>query len=77
MQVKVTVTLKNGVLDPEGKAILSALDHLGFEEANEVRQGKVFILDIADGTAEDRIKDMCEKLLANPVIEDYEIEMPN
>ena len=77
MQVKVTVTLKNGVLDPEGKAILNALDHLGFEEANEVRQGKVILLDINDGTPEDRIKDMCDKLLANPVIEDYEIEIPN
>lgn len=67
--------LKQGVLDPQGKAIGRALSGLGFEEVGEVRQGKVIELEVADGTDEKRIKDMCEKLLANPVIEDYKIEI--
>lgn len=76
MQVKVIVTLKNGVLDPEGKAIQHTLNDLGFAETNEVRQGKIITLELEDGTTEDRVRQMCEKLLANPVIEDYQIEMP-
>lgn len=75
MKVKVTVTLKEGVLDPEGKAIQKTLSHLGFDETKEVRQGKVISLEVEDGTSEKRIKEMCDKLLANPVIEDYDIEM--
>lgn len=75
MKVKVTIMLKNGVLDPEGKAIHHTLGDLGFHEAQDVRQGKVIFLDVADGTSEDRVAQMCDKLLANPVIEDYEIDM--
>lgn len=67
--------LKSGVLDPQGKAIGSALHGLGFEEVGAVRQGKVIELEVADGTAEGRIAQMCERLLANPVIEDYRIEL--
>lgn len=76
MQIKVIVTLKHGVLDPEGKAIQHTLKDLGFDETRDVRQGKIITLDVEDGTSEDRVKQMCEKLLANPVIEDYKIEMP-
>ncbi len=75
MKATVKVMLKNGVLDPQGKAIGHALDGLGFDGVNEVRQGKIIELDLADGTSENSIKDMCDKLLANPVIEDYEILM--
>lgn len=67
--------LKNGVLDPQGKAIEHALHGLGFEDVGTVRQGKIIELEVADGTDQARIKEMCEKLLANPVIEDYQIEM--
>lgn len=75
MKATVHITLKTGVLDPQGKAIGHALGSLGFEGVGEVRQGKVIELDLADGTDEAQVKDMCEKLLANPVIEDYKIEM--
>lgn len=71
-----TVTLKNGVLDPQGKAIEGALGSLGFEGVGQVRQGKVFDLEL-DGAdkakAETELKAMCEKLLANTVIENYTI----
>lgn len=76
IKARVTVTLKNGVLDPQGKAIEGALGSLGFEGVGQVRQGKVFDLEI-DATdrakAEADIKAMCEKLLANTVIENYSI----
>ncbi len=78
IKARVTVTLKNGVLDPQGKAIEGALGSLGFEGIGHVRQGKVFDLEIdgADKTkAEAELKDMCEKLLANTVIENYAIEL--
>ena len=75
MKATVTVMLKDGVLDPQGEAVRAALGTLGFEGVDGVRQGKVIELDVADGTDEARIKDMCEKLLANPVIEDYEIKI--
>ncbi len=75
MKAKVYVTLKNGVLDPQGKAICHALESLGFGEAQEVRQGKFIELDLADGTSEARIEEMCRKLLANTVIENYRIEI--
>lgn len=75
MKATVHITLKKGVLDPQGKAIGHALEGLGFDEVGEVRQGKVIEIEIADGTNEDRVKDMCEKLLANPVIEDYKIDL--
>jgi phosphoribosylformylglycinamidine synthase len=76
MKARVTVTLKNGVLDPQGKAIEGALSSLGFDGVGHVRQGKVFDLEMtgSDRTkAEADIKAMCEKLLANTVIENYSI----
>lgn len=78
MKARVTVTLKSGVLDPQGKAIEGALGSLGFEGVSNVRQGKTFDLDVAEtdpARAVNLVHDMCEKLLANTVIEDYRIEM--
>ena len=75
MKARVNVMLKNGVLDPQGEAVRHALGSLGFEGVEGVRQGKVIELDLADGTSEDTIKAMCEKLLANTVIESYRIEV--
>ncbi|MCR9134983.1 MAG: phosphoribosylformylglycinamidine synthase subunit PurS [Alphaproteobacteria bacterium] len=78
IKARVTVTLKNGVLDPQGKAIEGALGTLGFDGVEQVRQGKVFDLELA-GTnaseAEQQITAMCEKLLANTVIENYAVEI--
>ena len=74
MKAKVYVTLKNGVLDPQGKAIHHALEALGFSGVNDVRQGKFIELDLADGTADADIDGMCRKLLANTVIENYRVE---
>jgi phosphoribosylformylglycinamidine synthase PurS subunit len=78
MKARVHVMLKNGVLDPQGKAIGHALASLGFAGVNEVRQGKVIDLDLveADATrARAAIEEMCQKLLANTVIECYQIEL--
>ena len=75
MRARVHVTLKTGVLDPQGEAIRHALGSLGFDGVNGVRQGKVIELDLADGTTEATVADMCEKLLANTVIESYRVEM--
>jgi phosphoribosylformylglycinamidine synthase len=78
IKARVTVTLKNGVLDPQGKAIEGALGALGFEGVGQVRQGKVFDieLDSADAAkAEAELKAMCDKLLANTVIENYSVEL--
>lgn len=75
MKAKVHVILKNGVLDPQGAAIQHALGSLGFDGVEGVRQGKVIELDLADGTSEDTIAQMCEKLLANTIIESYRIEV--
>ena len=75
MKAKVHVILKNGVLDPQGAAIQHALGSLGFDGVEGVRQGKVIELDLADCTSEDTIAQMCEKLLANTVIESYRIEV--
>jgi phosphoribosylformylglycinamidine synthase subunit PurS len=75
MKAKVYVTLKPGVLDPQGRAIQHALATLGFNEAHDVRQGKFIELELADGTSSARIEDMCRKLLANTVIENFRIEM--
>ena len=78
MKARVFVTLKNGVLDPQGKAIGHALNTLGFDAVGEVRQGKVIDIDLREsdgGKARAAVKDMCEKLLANTVIEKYEIEL--
>lgn len=78
IKARVTVTLKNGVLDPHGKAIEGALGALGFDGIGQVRQGKVFDLQLetADkAKAEADLKAMCEKLLANTVIENYSISL--
>lgn len=78
IKARVTVTLKNGVLDPQGKAIEGALGALGFDGIGQVRQGKVFDLQIETGDktkAEADLKAMCEKLLANTVIENYTISL--
>ena len=75
MKVRVHVMLKNGVLDPQGEAVRHALGAMGFDGVNGVRQGKVIELDLADGTTEAEITSMCEKLLANTVIESYSVEM--
>ena len=78
MKARVTVTLKNGVLDPQGKAIEGALKSLGFEGVDDVRQGKLIELQLATtdrAKAEAEVKAMCEKLLANTVIENYKIEL--
>jgi phosphoribosylformylglycinamidine synthase PurS subunit len=78
MKAKVHVTLKNGVLDPQGKAIESALDHMGFGGVAAARVGKYIELDLNDSNpekAKEAVKEMCEKLLANTVIEKYSIEI--
>ncbi|WP_192253926.1 phosphoribosylformylglycinamidine synthase subunit PurS [Mesorhizobium silamurunense] len=76
MKARITVTLKNGVLDPQGKAIEHALSGLGFDGVGQVRQGKVFDIELT-GTdkarAEADLKAMCDKLLANTVIENYSV----
>ena len=79
MNVRVDVVLKSGVLDPQGEAVRHALGTLGFDGVNGVRQGKVIELDLAEtdaDAAEAQAKAMCEKLLANTVIEDYRITVP-
>ena len=79
MRARITISLKAGVLDPQGKAIEGALTGLGFQEVTGARQGKVIELDLsgdaAKEAAEARVRDMCEALLANTVIENYQIEM--
>ena len=74
MKTRVYVTLKNGVLDPQGKAIHHALEGLGFDGVRDVRSGKLIELDLADGTSDGEIEEMCRKLLANTVIENFRIE---
>ncbi|HCQ65021.1 MAG TPA: phosphoribosylformylglycinamidine synthase [Rhodobacteraceae bacterium] len=75
MKVRVDVMLKTGVLDPQGEAVRHALGAMGFEGVEAVRQGKVIELEVADGTSEDTIREMCEKLLANTVIENYAVKV--
>ncbi len=75
MKAKVHVMLKQGVLDPQGEAVRHALGALGFDGVEKVRQGKVIELDLTEGTSEETVKEMCEKLLANTVIESYRIEI--
>ena len=78
MKAKVHVTLKTGVLDPQGKAVEHALDSLGFTGVDAVRQGKYIEIDLADGDkaqAEKNVEEMCQKLLANTVIENYSFEI--
>jgi phosphoribosylformylglycinamidine synthase subunit PurS len=74
MKLRIYVTLKPGVLDPQGKAIHKALDGLGFDGVNDVRAGKLIEMDVADGTADAAIDDMCRKLIANTVIENFKVE---
>ena len=76
MKTRVYVTLKNGVLDPQGKAIHHALEGLGFSGVNDVRQGKLIELDLDGSVTEADVDAMCRKLLANTVIENYRIERP-
>ncbi len=78
LKAKVHITLKNGVLDPQGKAIQTALSHLGFGGVDEVRQGKYIEIKLADtdpAAAKQRVSQMCEKLLANMIIENYSVEI--
>ena len=78
MKARVTVTLKNGVLDPQGKAIEGALRSLGIEGVDSVRQGKVFEIELSAADADRAgavLKDACERLLANTVVENYRIEI--
>ena len=74
MKARILVTLKAGVLDPQGKAIHHALEGLGFTGVNDVRAGKLIELELADGTSDGDVEEMCRKLLANTVIENYRIE---
>ena len=76
MKVKVIVTLKDGVLDPQGKAIQQTLNGMGYSEVKEVRQGKYFDIEVNtsdEKNAKAKVEEMCKKLLANLVIEDYKI----
>ncbi|MBD3728891.1 MAG: phosphoribosylformylglycinamidine synthase subunit PurS [Sphingomonadales bacterium] len=74
MKVRIFVSLKPGVLDPQGRAIHHALEGLGFTGVNDVRAGRLIELDVADDTSDAALDDMCRKLLANMVIENYRIE---
>lgn len=78
MKARIHITLKSGVLDPQGKAIEGALKGLGFDGAEQVRQGKVIEMQLAEtdeAAARAKVEDMCRKLLANPVMENYQIEL--
>ena len=78
MKARVHIRLKEGVLDPQGKAIGHALASLGFTGVGEVRQGKLIEIELAEtdrGKAREQVEKMCEQLLANPLIESYEIEL--
>jgi len=78
MKARVHVYLKPGVLDPQGQAVANSLTHLGFEEVTGVRQGKLIEIDLNTADAEEaqkRVAEMCDKLIANPVIENYDIEL--
>ncbi|NCX87361.1 MAG: phosphoribosylformylglycinamidine synthase subunit PurS [Rhodobacteraceae bacterium] len=78
MKARVTIMLKDGVLDPQGEAIKQALTSLEYNKVNSVRQGKVIDLELSESSEEaaiDSIQEMCEKLLANTVIENYEIKL--
>jgi len=76
MKARVYVTLKQGVLDPAGKAIVGGLHSLGFDEVQDVRLGKYIEVEVGPGPdAESRLEAMCEQLLANTVIEDYRVEL--
>ncbi|MEL6541658.1 MAG: phosphoribosylformylglycinamidine synthase subunit PurS [Pseudomonadota bacterium] len=74
MKVRILVRLKPGVLDPQGRAVHHSLEGMGFDGVEDVRIGRLIEMDVADGTSQDTLKSMCEKLLANTVIEDFSIE---
>lgn len=74
MKIRVLVSLKPGVLDPQGRAVHHALEGLGFKGVDDVRIGRTVELDVADDTSDEALTEMCEKLLANTVIENYKIE---
>lgn len=74
MKVRILVRLKPGVLDPQGRAVHHALEGLGFDGVDDVRIGRVIEMDVADSTSDEALDTMCQKLLANMVIEDYAIE---
>lgn len=77
-KARVYITYKEGILDPQGKTVLRALESLGYEEVGEVRVGKYMELELAGDDRErleERLGEMCEKLLANPIIEDYDLEV--
>ena len=74
MKVRVSVSLKNGVLDPQGRAIQHSLEGLGFSGVKDVRQGKLIELEVDDSVSDADLDEMCRKLLANMVIENYRIE---
>jgi len=79
MKARIYVTLKPGVLDPQGKAIHHAVEGIGYANISDIRQGKYFEVDLAEGTGESAARETAEKIaadvLANPVIEDYEVEI--
>ena len=78
MRVKIFVSLKTGVLDPQGKAIQRSLHTLGYNEVQDVRMGKYLEIEMAPASRQDaeiRVREMCDKLLTNPVIEDYRFEI--
>jgi phosphoribosylformylglycinamidine synthase len=74
MKVRIFVSLKPGVLDPQGRAVHHALDGLGFQGVEDVRVGRMIELEVADSTTDGALREMCDKLLANTVIENYRIE---
>lgn len=74
MKVRILVRLKPGVLDPQGRAVHHALEGLGFDGVEDVRIGRMIEMDVADETSDETLRDMCEKLLANMVIEDFAVE---
>ena len=74
MKVRILVRLKPGVLDPQGRAVHHSLEGLGFDGVEDVRIGRMIELEVADGTSDETLDAMCQKLLANMVIEDYAIE---
>jgi phosphoribosylformylglycinamidine synthase len=78
LKARIHITLKNGVLDPQGKTIHQSLEGLGFDGVNDVRQGKFIEIELADGdaaAAKAKVSEMCEQLLANTVIENYAVEI--
>jgi phosphoribosylformylglycinamidine synthase subunit PurS len=78
MRAKIFISFKNGVLDPQGKAVERSLHTLGYQEVRDVRMGKYLEVELeaaSKETAEARLREMCDKLLANPVIEDYRFEI--